>query len=129
MLKNSINGKLFQCGIYRLLFLLILAVFAVSPVVDAYVDSLCPSPVCFNDLDDSDSPVSINDLKLNDARKSPHALNRASKQNQDNLARLQRALATGCSAGRIAKPQLPVHDNCFSQPCSLASSDPSPPIS
>jgi hypothetical protein len=117
---------LFQCGIYRLLFLLFLAVFAVSPVVDAYVDSLCPSSACFNDLDDSDSSISTDDLKLNDARKFLHAFNRASRQDRDNHALFLSALAKDDSAGQITGPQLPTNDRCSSQRCSLASADPSP---
>src|SRR3990172_5614982 len=70
MLKNSINCKLLQCRVYRLLFLLFLAFFVISPIADAYTDSLCPSLSFFNDLNDADSPVSINDLKLNDALSS-----------------------------------------------------------
>jgi hypothetical protein len=128
MLNHNINCDLLLCRIYRLLFILLLAVFAQSPIADAYQDNFCFPSVLFNDLNDVDSPVSINDLKLDDARKSLQALNRASKQNQDNRARLQRALARCCSAGRITKPQLPANDNCSSQRCSLASSDPSPPV-
>jgi hypothetical protein len=128
MLKSILGCNMQLCRIRTLRFLLFLFVFAISPVVDACVDSLCP-PLVFNDPDNSDSPTSIiNDLKLNDARKSLHALNRASKQNQNDLALSLRALAAVGPAGRITKPQLAANDKCSSQRCSLASSDPSPPV-
>ncbi len=128
MLKNCINCDLLQCRIYRLLFLLFLVFFALSPVADAYADSLCPELVFFNDLNDSDSPVSINDLKLNNSLKALYAMNLASKQNHDNHALFLSALAKDGSAGRITGPQLPANDRCSSQRCSLASADPSPPV-
>ncbi len=129
MVKNNITCDSQKCLICRMLFLVFLAFFALSPIADAYADSLCSSRVFFNDLNDSDSPVSINDMKLNDVRKSLHAFNRASRQNHEDPALSLHALsAVGCRASRITKPQLSANDNCYSQRCFLASSDPSPPV-
>ncbi len=127
MVNNIPGCNKLWCKIYRLLFLLFLAVFAIAPVADAYVDSLCPPPY-LNDLNDADSPVGINDLKLNDARQSLLALALASRQNHDNRALFLCTLATDGPASRIIKPQLPPNDTCSSQRCSLVSSDPSPPV-
>ncbi len=125
---NNLGCNMLWCKIYRSLFVLFLSVFAISPIVDAYTDSSCSPPVFFNDLDDSDSPVSINDLKLNGARKSLQALNRVSRQKHDNRSLLQPTSLKDSPAGRITRPQLPANDKCSSQRCSLASSDPSPPV-
>jgi hypothetical protein len=103
MLKNSTNSNSLQGRIYRLLFLLCLAVFAISPIVDAYSDSFCSSAVLLNDLNDSDSPVSINELKLN-------------------------ALATDRPEDQIITIEVPLRAQKSSQNCPLFSSDPSPPI-
>ena len=128
MISNFIIFNLQLRMRYRLLFLLILAVFAISSIVDVYSDSVCSPLVFFNDLNDSDSPVSSNDLKLNDARKSLHALNRASRRNHDNRELLLCAPATDGPAGSITRPQLPANDSCSSQRCPLASSGSSPPV-
>jgi hypothetical protein len=128
MVNNFPGCNMLWCKIYRSLFLLFLAFFAISPIVDAYADSSCSPVVFFNDLNDSDSPDSINNLKLNDARKSLPALNRASKQKNDNRSRLQPTSLKDGQAGRLTGPQLPAKDNCSSQRCSLASSDSSPPV-
>ena len=128
MLKNSINNnELPRCRIYRLLFLLFLAVFFISPIVDAYQDSFCPSTILFNDLYDEDSPVSIDELNLNDALNSHHALKSASEQyyyyNDQTLAS-----AKGHPSKCITKSQISANDIKSSQCCPSLSSDPSPPV-
>jgi len=128
MLNNSQNCALLRCRIYKYLFLLFLVIFAISPIVDAFSDSLCSSSVFFNDLNDSNSPVSINDLNLNDACESLQAQNRASKQNHDIRALLLRDMAINGLSGSSTRSQLRAYDRCSSQQCSLVSSDPSPPI-
>jgi hypothetical protein len=128
MLKNSINCELLQCRIYRLLFLFFLAVVSISPIADAYTDSLSSATDFYNDLYDSDSPVSINDLKLNDALNSLNALKRSSAQCRDNSALLPDDLATDRPVGRTIKHDLPANDTCSSPHYSFASSDPSPPV-
>ncbi|MCK9418337.1 MAG: hypothetical protein M0R70_03045 [Nitrospirae bacterium] len=125
MINNVIS---FDCQLRMKCRLLFLAVFAISPIVDAYADSLCSSHAIFNDLNDEDSPVSMNDLKLNDARKAIQSLNRASRQNHDTRALLLCSPATDGPAGRITRPQLPAKDSCSFQRCSLASSGCSPPV-
>jgi hypothetical protein len=103
MLNNNINSDLLRCRIYRLLFLLFLAAFAVSPIVDSYLDSFCSSSVYLNDLNDADSPVSINELNLNE-------------------------LALIGPECHIIKIEVPLITQISSQDCSLLSSDPSPPV-
>jgi hypothetical protein len=112
----------------RLLFLLFLAFFAISPIADAYTDSLCSSPVLFNELNDADSPVSINDLKLNDALDSLHAFNSTAKQNPDDLALSLHALAKDGPACQITRTESSVFAVKSSQCCPPLSSDPSPPV-
>jgi hypothetical protein len=55
MLKNNINRALCQCGIYRLLFLLFLAVFFIYPIADAAFDAqtdYLDHSSAINDIDD-----------------------------------------------------------------------------
>lgn len=124
---NILNRDLLQCRIYRLLFLLFLAVFAISPITGAYTDSLCSSPVLFSDLNDADSPVGIDDLKLDDALKSLHTLKLASRQNHDNHALSPLAVAKDYLACQSIRSDHSVITLKSSQSCPLLSSDPSPP--
>ncbi|MCK9419798.1 MAG: hypothetical protein M0R70_10515 [Nitrospirae bacterium] len=128
MLKNSMNCDVRQCRVYRLLFLLFLTVFAIAPLADAYTDSLCPSPVFFDDLIDSDLPVSINDLKLNDALNSLHALKSASERKLDDHALLVEALAIDGTACHIIRRDVQLCALKIFQACPPLSSDPSPPV-
>ena len=125
MISNVIS---FDCQLRMKCRLLFLAVFAISPIVDAYADSLCSAQAIFNDLNDEDSPISMNDLKLKDALKAIQSLNRASRQNNDTRALFLQALAKNSLAGSITGTQIPANDNSPSQRCSLASSGSSPPI-
>jgi hypothetical protein len=111
----------------RLLFLLFLAFFAISPIADAYTDSLCSSPVLFSELNDADSPVSINDLKLNDALNSLHASNSTARQNHDDRALSLRSLANNGRACEVTKTEESLFTLKSSQCCPPLSSDPSPP--
>jgi hypothetical protein len=117
------NNALRQCRIYRLLFLFLLAVFSISPIVDAYQDSCCSST--FDDLNDIDLPVSINNLQLNDARKPHHALKNASEQNHHYQ---KVASAKDSPSGLTTKPQNSANEIKSSQCCPPLSSDPSPPL-
>jgi hypothetical protein len=128
MISNVISLDLSVSMKYRLVYLLFLAVFAISPIADAYSDSLCSPPVFLNDLDDSDSPVSINELKLNDTRKSLHALKTLKHASRHYHARMQQALIHGCPACQIIKIQISANDVKSSQNCPPLASDPSPPV-
>jgi hypothetical protein len=116
-----------QCKIFRLLFLLFLAVFARSPIVDAYSDSSCSPLVFFNDLDNSESSVRIDDLKLNEARKSLQSLNRVFRQNRYNRALLEQTAASVGPISRKIKLQLSSNKIKSHQSCPPLSSDTSPP--
>jgi hypothetical protein len=122
MLNNNINSELLRCRIYRLLFLLFLSVFAVSPIADAYTNSLCSSTCNFNDSNDI---ISIDDLNLDDDYNSCHVLIHEAALDH---ALLQQAPSIDGPAGHITTKQLPLNDRCSSQHTSLASSDPSPPV-
>jgi hypothetical protein len=110
---------------YRLLFLLFLAVLFISPIVDAYQDSFCPCTVLFHDLNDEDSPVGIDELNLNDTLKSQHALKSASdKKPVDQTPASPKGYPSEC----ITKSQISANDIKSSQCCPPLSSDPSPPV-
>jgi len=127
MLNHNINCDLLLCRIFRLLFILLLALFAQSPIADAYQDNFC-SPSVFTDLNDADSPVSINDdLKLDNALNSLRASILASTQTHDNSTLSLRALATNGPRGQI-KREVPLRAQKTSQIRLPLSSDPSPPV-
>jgi hypothetical protein len=128
MVNNIPGCNILLRKIYRLLFLVFLAVFTISPIVDAYSDSLSSSLVFFNDLNDSDSPVSIYDLKLNHARKSLHALRQASNHYHNALTLSLRASLKDEPVCHIIKIQISANDIKSSQTCPPLSSDPSPPV-
>jgi hypothetical protein len=127
MLRDNLTCDSQKYWICRLL-LLCLVFFALSPIADAYTDSLCPSLVFFNDLYDEDSPVSINDLKLNDALNSLHVLKRAFKQKPDIHALLLDALAIDGPACHLIKREIQLLTLTSSQSCPPLFSDPSPPV-
>jgi hypothetical protein len=126
MLKNNItNSELFQCRLYKLIFLLFLVVYSQSPIADAYNDSFCSFTVLFNDLNDADSPVCTNNLKLNDVSKSYRTLKSSSKRHPDEK---KIALPNDSPLGNTTKPIVSAFDIKSSQCCPPLSSDPSPPV-
>jgi len=116
-----------QCKIHRLFFLLLLVLFAISPIADAYADSYCSSRGDFNDLNDSDDTVVINNLKLNGVRKPLHAFKHASKLPHDDHTLFLRTSPQDGPVGRITKREIPFFAIKSSQICPPFSSDPSPP--
>ncbi len=53
MLKHNQYSHLFQCRIYRILFVLFLVLFTIYPILDAYADSLNYSSAPIDIADDS----------------------------------------------------------------------------
>jgi hypothetical protein len=123
MPENNIYYSVPPGRTYRLLFLVFLAFFAISPIADAYCDSLCSSLFVFNDLNDADDPDIINDLKLHDDCNSRPARKRASELHHDQT----RTLPKDDPAGRVINIQRSANDLKSSQCCPPVSSDLSPP--
>ncbi len=123
MLKNSINCDLLQCRVYRPLFL---AVFALSPIVDAYSDSLCSPLVFLNGQNDADDPVITQELNLNDNLISIQAKKDSKKVSRHYHALLQTPIEYVPACG-IDKIQLSANIIKASQICSPISSGLSPP--
>ena len=129
MESSLISCRLQWRRTHRLLFLVFLAVFATAPILDAYLDSVSScSPVDYQESNDSNDPVVINDLKSAVTRNLRFASNRSSKWFRDDQTRARLVSRINGPAGSIIKPQLPANDSCSSQRCSFVSSDPSPPV-
>lgn len=108
-----------------MLFLAFLAFFALSPIADAYTDSLCSPLVFLNGQNDEDDPIITDELDLNDIINCIHAVKALETQQHDEL--LQALIQYG-PACRIEKKQISPNDIKSSQICSPVSSDLSPPV-
>jgi len=128
MFSNFIGYCLQWRRINRLLFLLLLAVFALSPVLDAYLDSLYCSPGVYQYINDSDDPIYNDNLKRRDVCNHGLVSKRSSKQRDNDQTLGHRVLRINGSQGRISKPQLLANGSWSSQRYSFVSSDPSPPV-
>jgi len=131
MVSNVIDSCLKRLRIKRLMILLSIAVIALCPVLDAYLDSFYYSPAVYQNINDSDDPVLIHDSKRIDVRNFRLVSKRSTKKrvNEITLAR-QISRINGLTSPRcITKPQLPPDGNCSSQRYSFLFSDPSPPVS
>jgi hypothetical protein len=129
MVSNFIGSYLEWCRIKRLLILLSIAVIASFPVLDAYLDSFYNTSAVYQDINDSDDPVLINDSQCIDVRNLRLVSKRSSKKRVNEISRAQLVSRINGPTDRITKPQLPANDSCFSQRSSFVSSDPSPPVS
>lgn len=127
MLKDNVTCDSQKCWTCRMLFLVFLAFFTLSPFADAYSDSLCTPLVFFNGQNDSDDPVITNELNLKDNRKSRHAEKASANVFQNYHAFLQASIKqrTAC---RIDKTQISANNIKSSQICPPLSSDHSPPV-
>ena len=118
MRKDNLTGDSQKRWICRVLFLVFLAFFALSPVADAYSDSLCSPLVFLNGQNDSDDPVVTNELKL-DNLKSIHAIKKSKITSPHYHALLPAS---------IENIQISANNIKSSQICPPLSSDPSPPV-
>lgn len=126
MLKDNLTCNSQKCWICRLLFLVFLAVFALSPIADAYADSLC-SPFFFLDGQNvPDDPIITDELNLNDNLSSIQTIKTSEKALQHYQAFLRASIKYGQPC-RIEKIQISTNDIKSSQIYSPVSSDLSPP--
>jgi hypothetical protein len=104
-----------------------LAFFALSPVADAYTDSLNSPLVFLNGQNDADDPVITHELNLNDNLISIHTIKASENASQQSPALFRASIKYG-PACRIEKLQISAIDIKSSQSCPPLSSDPSPPV-
>jgi len=127
MLKVSLTYGLQKSWICRLLFLILLAIFAQSPIADAYVDSLCYSPNDYNEQNDPSDPVVTSELNLNHNRQCIDDLKASKQASKDYQASLQRHLPKAEPTSRMQVSTISAIDLKSSQICPPVSSDSSPP--
>lgn len=127
MLKDFQYRDLPKCWICRLLFLALLAFFALSPFADAYSDSLCSPFVFLNGQFDSDDPVITDELNLTDALSPIHTIKTSEKVSQDYHALLQASIKYG-PACFIEVVQISTYNIKSSQVCPPVISDLPPPV-
>ena len=130
MLMINIHSDMLQCRIYKLLFLLFLAVFTIYPIIDVYAECVTPSPIFFNDLNTtgSDDDIdSIHELNLNDTKKHLYANKNSKYATQQHQAHLQLASIKDGSSCPTDKIQTSTHTVKSHQSYPPASSDSSPP--
>jgi hypothetical protein len=128
MLKDNSSYGLQNCWTSRLLFLIFLAIFAQSPIADAYSDSLCSSLVVYGDLSDPSDGVVTSELNLNDNRKCFNELKALKQASKDYQAFLQRVLIQDETACHIIRVSISATDLKSSQMYPPVSSDSSPPV-
>ncbi len=129
MVSKFIGSCLQRRRINRLLILLSIAVIALFPVLDAYLDSFYNSSAVYQDINDSDDSVLINDSQRIDVRNFRLVSKRSSKKRVNEISLAQLVSRIKDPTDRITKPRLPANANCSSQLSSFVSSDPSPPVS
>lgn len=127
MLNDNLKCDSPRCRLCRLLFLACLAFFALSPVADAYSDSLCSPLIFINGQNDSDDQIITDELNLNDDHSSIHAIKSAEYALPHYHALLQASLKYG-PAFRIEKMQISANNIKSSQICPPVSSDLAPPV-
>jgi hypothetical protein len=127
MLKDNITCASQKCWICRLIFLACLAFFVLSPIADAYSDSLCPPLVFLNGQNDADDPVITAELNLSDNVNSVHAIKASGNISQNYHAFLQASIKH-VPICLIENIQLSANNIKSSQICQPLSSDPSPPV-
>lgn len=128
MLKDYLTCGLQKCWMRRLLFLFFLAIFAQSPIADAYTDSLSSSLVVYNDQNDPSDPVVTSELSLNDNRKCIAELKASKQLSKDYQLSLLRVSIQDQPACHIMQISISATDLKFSQICPPVSSDLSPPV-
>jgi hypothetical protein len=128
MLKDNLTYGLQKSWMCRLLFLVFLAIFAQSPVADAYSDSLCSSPVDYNEQNDPSDPVVTSELNLNNNRQCINDLKASKQASKDYQASLQRHLIQYEPTCPIKQVSLSAADLKSSQIYPPVSSDSSPPV-
>jgi hypothetical protein len=111
----------------RLLFLILLAIFAQSPIADAYSDSLCSSPIDYNEQNDPSDGVVTSELNLNDSRKCINVLKASKQASKDYQASLQQHLIQDDPTSHLKQESILVTDLKSSQIYPPVSSDSSPP--
>lgn len=127
MAKNKLTYGSQKCWIRRLLFLAFLAIFAQSPIADAYSDSLCSSLVVYSDLNDPSDGVVTSELNLNNGRKCINDLKASKQAFKDYQAYLQRHLIQDEPTCRIMQVSISAADLKSYQIFPPKSSDLSPP--
>jgi hypothetical protein len=110
-----------------MLFLMFLAFFVLSPIADAYADSLCSPLVFLNGQNDEDDPIITDELDLNDIFNCIHTVKISENSPQQNRELLQASIKFG-PACRIEKIQISANDLKSSQICPPVSSDLAPPV-
>ena len=129
MLKNNLTYGLQKSWMFRLLFLIFLAIFAQSPIADAYTDALCSSPVDYNEQNDPSDPVVTSELNLNNNRQCINDLKASKQASKDYQASLQRHLIKDEPTCRIMQVStISATDVKSSQIYPPVSSDSSPPL-
>jgi len=128
MLKDNLTYGLNKYWMSRLLFLVLLAIFAQSPIADAYTDSLCSSPVDYNEQNDPSDPVVTSELNINNNRKCINDLKASRQASKDYQVSLRRHLIQIEPACHIMRISISASDLKSSQICPPVSSDSSPPV-
>jgi hypothetical protein len=128
MLKVNLTCGLQKFWMCRLLFLVFLAIFAQSPIADAYSDSLCSSLVVSGDLGDPSDGVVTSELNLNDDSECIYDLKASKQVTKDYQEFLRRVLIQDEPACHIIPVSLSATSFKTSQICPPVSSDSSPPV-
>lgn len=130
MLKFNLYRDFLRCrrSGFLFLFLLTLAAFAISPIADAYTDSLSSSLCEINDQIDSTDVIICYDVKIKAKHNSLSAVKRTDQHSLGELSRLRRTLLEDSPAHRSAEREFPFFAIKSSQICPPLSSDPSPPV-
>ena len=126
LIHDHINGDSLRCRIGWLLLLLLIAIFATAPVVDADTDFSFTLDSVFNDFSDSDGSVSA-DFTTWDDRKSFEAMQSSKPVAQHAVALVQPAPIDDISVRPDMDFQVSVYVVKSSQTYSPATSDLSPP--
>lgn len=122
MVNNIIGCNMLWSRRRRLLFLLFLALFAISSIADPYTDSLFSSPGNFNGQNNSNYLIANNDL---DDDYDPCLLSiHAAEHYYESLHHSSEIDSPEC----IIKKEFPLLALISSQTCPPLSSDPSPPV-
>jgi hypothetical protein len=108
------------------LFLAFLALFAISPIVEAYTYSLFAPLILLTDQKEPDGPVVTDELNLNDNLNFLDAVKSSEKVSEQNHALVQTSHYG--TPGRIENIQTSAYDIKSSQSCPPISSDLSPPL-
>jgi hypothetical protein len=127
MLKDNLLYGLQKSLMCRLIFLVLLAIFAQAPIADAYTDSLCSSPIVYNDLSDPSDGVVTSELNLNENRKCINDLKASKQASKDYQAALKRVSIKVEPACHIMQESISAADLKSSQIYPPVSSDLSPP--